>query len=468
MALGRVLLIELNEITWELIELFMAQGKAPNFAALTQAGVRGAPMSVDLPPQLDPWITWTTLYTGRTQEAHNVFFLEQPPETIRAKRLWEICAEAGLSVGVFGSVCSWPPQKVKGFYVPNTFAPDSATFPEALRPIQDLNLTYTRAIRLPAEQDSVMFKLKLGAKLAKLGLRPATLARLGRQLAVERRQPHLRWRRVALQPLVNCDFFSKLYRRSRPAFATFHSNHVAHYMHTYWKAFQPERFPQETPPEEVRKYGGAIEHGYRIADELLGRIRRLLDPETTLVVASSMGQKPYVNGLQHGRPINQLRSPDKLLELLKLKGRVRALPTMSDQFNLYADSPADLQRALTLLERAYIGQPGKPLFRVYQVENSVTVNLKWYDGAPENARCYFPDLGEDVAVNYSDLVYNSDVVKSGTHDPRGTLLLYGRGVRPGVQIAQCNNLDIAPTLLTLLGLPVPEEMTGRVLQEALA
>src|SRR5688572_24824215 len=132
----KVLLLEINEITWNLIDPFIEAGKLPTFAKLKNEGIWAAPMSVDLPPQLDPWITWTTVYTGRTQAEHNVFHLQQPPETIKAKRIWEICREAGLRVGVFGSLGSYPPQEVEGFYVPDTFSPDYAAFPSQLSPIQ--------------------------------------------------------------------------------------------------------------------------------------------------------------------------------------------------------------------------------------------------------------------------------------------------------------------------------------------
>src|SRR5436309_9648051 len=88
----KLLLIELNEITWDLVDPLIAQGKLPTFRWLKANGAWGAPTSIDLPPQLDPWITWTTVYTGRPQSAHNVFFLEQPPETIRAQRIWNTAA----------------------------------------------------------------------------------------------------------------------------------------------------------------------------------------------------------------------------------------------------------------------------------------------------------------------------------------------------------------------------------------
>src|SRR5579883_1936363 len=179
----KVLLVEINEVTWNLIDPLIAKGKLPAFAHLKREGCWAAPLSVDLPPNLDPWITWTTLYTGRPQAEHNLCFLQQPPETIRAKRLWEICHDNGLRVGVFGSLCSWPPQPVRGFYVPDTFAPDHATYPDHLSPIQELNLTYTRSVRLPSDQDGMLYKMRLGSKLLRLGLQSATVARIIRQLA---------------------------------------------------------------------------------------------------------------------------------------------------------------------------------------------------------------------------------------------------------------------------------------------
>src|SRR5262245_13960318 len=364
MAQTKVLLAEINEVTWDLIDPLIEQGKLPTFARLKREGTWAAPMSVDLKPHLDPWITWTTVYTGCSQKEHNVYFLEQPPETIHAPRIWEICHAHGLSVGVYGSLCSWPPKPVDGFHVPETFAQDTATYPESLRPIQELNLTYTRSIRLPADHDGLWFKAKLGAQLLSLGLGARTMARVTHQLTRERINPEVRWQRVALQPIVNFDFFSRLYRRYQPQFATFHTNHVAHYMHTYWKAMRPEIFPLETSLDEKWIYGNAIEYGYRTADELLSRVLELVDRDTILVVASSMGQKPFITGLQKGKRIRQRRSLDKALELIGVSGQARPLHTTSDQFNIYPDTPAVGDFIIKALQSAYIDSPDHPMFYV--------------------------------------------------------------------------------------------------------
>jgi predicted AlkP superfamily phosphohydrolase/phosphomutase len=60
-----------------------------------------------------------------------------------------------------------------------------------------------------------------------------------------------------------------------------------------------------------------------------------------------------------------------------------------------------------------------------------------------------------------------DFLFSGTHRPEGILMAAGPDVKAGERVSEASVCDIAPTLLRLLGLPVPEWMDGRVLQELL-
>jgi len=56
---------------------------------------------------------------------------------------------------------------------------------------------------------------------------------------------------------------------------------------------------------------------------------------------------------------------------------------------------------------------------------------------------------------------------SGLHRMNGTLILWGRDVRQGVVVEGANIVDPAPTILYLLGLPIPADMDGEVLTQAL-
>jgi predicted AlkP superfamily phosphohydrolase/phosphomutase len=56
---------------------------------------------------------------------------------------------------------------------------------------------------------------------------------------------------------------------------------------------------------------------------------------------------------------------------------------------------------------------------------------------------------------------------SGSHRPDGVLIAHGPDFAAPGHIEGARLIDLAPTLLHLLGQPVPEDMTGRVLEELL-
>jgi len=56
---------------------------------------------------------------------------------------------------------------------------------------------------------------------------------------------------------------------------------------------------------------------------------------------------------------------------------------------------------------------------------------------------------------------------NGSHRPDGVLIMAGGGVRPGVRLSGAQITDVAPTLLHLVGVPLPANLDGRVLAEAL-
>jgi predicted AlkP superfamily phosphohydrolase/phosphomutase len=56
-------------------------------------------------------------------------------------------------------------------------------------------------------------------------------------------------------------------------------------------------------------------------------------------------------------------------------------------------------------------------------------------------------------------------VISGDHRLNGVLLMAGKPIRRGVQLSQARLIDLAPTILHLLKLPIPSAMDGCVLTE---
>jgi predicted AlkP superfamily phosphohydrolase/phosphomutase len=73
--------------------------------------------------------------------------------------------------------------------------------------------------------------------------------------------------------------------------------------------------------------------------------------------------------------------------------------------------------------------------------------------------------GTDLPI--IDTLTGRFAVNCGYHRPNGVLMLEGADIRKGLQLDVAHLYDVVPTALYLMGLPVPADMDGRVLTEAI-
>ena len=73
---------------------------------------------------------------------------------------------------------------------------------------------------------------------------------------------------------------------------------------------------------------------------------------------------------------------------------------------------------------------------------------------------------KEDSIFSKDLHYHlTNIRYTGYHRLEGIFAIKGEGIRPDTEIKGSKIIDIAPTVLYLLGLPVPEDMDGRVLKD---
>lgn len=492
----RLLVIGLDGATWDLIRPWAESGDLPFFGRLLREGAQGPLRSVT--PNLTP-PGWTTAFTGVNPGKHGVFdffTLDEGAQALRivssadrkAPALWEVLTAAGRRVGVFNVPCTYPADPVNGFFVTGMGTPGLEgpwTHPAA----------EAEAIR----KDFPAFRL---------GADPAPIA-----------EGRLHAYLDALYALTDLQerLFLDRAKRYRCETGIFVYDDVDRVMHFFWRFMDEDHPRHEKAPHRLRN---AILDYYRRLDEGMARMWKAWGEDTNLCVLSDHGFGPLHTDVF----LNRLLFDRGLLAPLPLAAELIRKPLWKRAAK--ALLPQSLR---TWFRRKVKASPlGTPLgwidwsktraFYASVSGRSVYLNVKGRQpqgtvepGAEYEAlRAEVKDLllsltdpatGERIArnVHYREEVYQGPFVerapdlviqedgryayrvdwsettfapasqygvdKSGSHRRDGILVLYGPSFR-SVSLEGAALQDVTPTLLAASGLPVGEEMDGRVLEEA--
>jgi hypothetical protein len=156
-----------------------------------------------------------------------------------------------------------------------------------------------------------------------------------------------------------------------------------------------------------------------------------------------------------------LRSIERLVGILGLQGRCDYFSTMAPQWNLRIRDEGLRRQVIEHLFAARYQPQRKSMYSVTEVADAIVLTPISHHGVNESSVCTFPTLPGAPSAPFNELVLQADDTrKSGCHDPVGMLAFYGAPVRPG-SFPAINNVDVAPTLLHMLGVAVPPIMKGK-------
>lgn len=102
-----------------------------------------------------------------------------------------------------------------------------------------------------------------------------------------------------------------------------------------------------------------------------------------------------------------------------------------------------------------------PLFRnIFKKEDI-------YSGNISNAPDIILELNNYIICSnfYMSIFENRKTIHTNNHDSDGIFMASGPGIKKGNEIKDAKIYDLAPTILHIFGLPIPNDMDGRVLTE---
>jgi len=479
----KLMVIGIDGAEWSLINLWTGEGKLPMFRKLIEEGTSGLLKST-LPPITPP--AWTSAFTGVNPGKHNIFgFFKQEGYGLRlvnatdrkAKAIWEILSENGLKVIVVNVPVTYPPEKVNGIMISGMVG------------FRDTSHDYAYPEEIKSELDQIGYILDVPLE-----------ARLGHALDAQHPLDMIERRKLAAIHLITnypWDLFVVVF--SAP-------DRVQHF---FWKYMNGS--------DEEHSFKDVILRTYQAIDGAIQELLELVDMDTDLIIFSDHGFGPL-------RKEILLNNWFKNLGLLKCieSSKPGILERISRRVTHHLPSHLKPSFAIHGGQRVTTGPPAlrnidwsKTKVWLEASDGRVTINLRGrqplgivepsdeYENLKDDiikklSELADPDNGEKVienvhkreeiwhgpyARNGSDLLvepkaeyclqtqpcgeqlFRKPKELSADHRLYCVFISYGPDVKKNHRIRNAELIDIAPTILHMMHMPIPRDTDGKVLKE---
>lgn len=508
--ISKILIIGIDGATWDVLDPWIRDGSLPNLDRLRKNGRWGRLLST-IPPISAP--AWSSFMTGKGPGKHGVFhftdlFGEKEPgerklqivnaRSLKSSTLWDIMGHHGRKVAVINVPMTYPPRPVNGLMITGLLTPRSASVfthpPELSEELTDYIIDLDRFIDNKPGQK--------GAYDPEAATPSLTLMQEFQHMLEKRAATSLR-----LMESRPWDTFVVVFTGT---------DRMGHYLWPYHRPVEAK------DPPSIQKLCQAIHAYYVGLDKAVGELVERAGMNATVVIMSDHGMGPTAQKRVHwnnwmlqqgwlsaasGSP--RITNPDSWLERLglprdKIDWVVRRIPGLARQrlvrrawkrsfgsvnakdsqaycvpvFHSIAGIRINLEGAAKEALREEIMSrlmdvidpgSGEPVVEeIYRGED-------YYHGPYANG---IPDILVSMKSeylcsyrlgHYSSIVTGVQSSEAGSHRREGIFVATGANVKASSEsLTGLRIEDVAPTVLYLLGLPVPSDMDGRVMTEVVA
>lgn len=457
-ASGPVLVVGIDGATWDVMMPLAEEGKLPNIKALMDSGAHGTLRSLE--PMMSP-IVWTSIATGVLPAKHGIGSFYGTQESLRYQRVWEVLAAAGKTIGIFEWLVTSPPHPIPHFIVPGWLATSSETFPPDLAFVRRLSASGKSKGGMRSLLRDLLYEgPRHGVKLRTL------LASFMDLLSAVLQPPDfyaLNFRKTLAKTRIYADVASHLLKKYRPDFSAVVLYATDQIPHHYWKFMEPDMF-EGLDPKAVSRYGNVMEKTYRIVDSAVGRLVDSVPADTTVMLISDHGMEPITDDIRFVFKTGDIldlcgiEQRDRLdTQLLNKDIHITVQGETEAEKNTIAASVAEALRKITVQES------GEPLLAVsHDACDNVTASTTSRELDVDAISLCFP--GKEEAVPMRELVVQENLL-SAKHAEKGIFVIKGPHIPVRGRVSDASILDVAPTLLYSMGVPVARDMDGRVLTE---
>ncbi|MBK6317079.1 MAG: alkaline phosphatase family protein [Blastocatellia bacterium] len=499
----KVLIIGVDGATFDLIDPWVAEGRLPNIARMLERGAHGPLESTVIPNSFPGWTSCTTGVNPAKHGIFNALIRKNLTEyrmsvvnarDIRYERIWQILSRDGMRVGAMNVPCSYPPVEVNGFLIGGMLSPSidsDFTHPKGL--IKDV-IAHTgdyiidlRSKHIPREQmrDELLRSTELRGAAMKYLLETHDLDFAMMVFTETDRAQHYFWADMDPQhPAWNAERgarFGDVIRRVYEAVDV----EIGRLVETVGPDTQvyivsDHGFGPQNTYVYINRY--LIEMGHLtsfIVEDVSQKVRYatrdLLESvgllDTARAVRDTLFGAPETaldSDMKSGQMATKRSNIDRIIENIDWSKTVAyALVPRGVRINLKGREPQGIvepenyenvrDRVMADLKTLTYPSGERVFDRVYRREE--VMEGPYLEFAPDIVTCM--PIGVPSCHLEPKEIFAVCNGATGSHTDYGVIIAAGPGIAEGVEVNGARLMDVAPTALYALGVPLNEDMDGR-------
>ena len=505
---ARVFIVGLDGATFDLILPWIREGRLPSLSHMMENGVYGELKSTI--PILTP-AAWSSFMTGKNPGKHGIvgFFTREKEGYVvkvvnstdrSAREIWTILSENGKKVGIVNVPLTYPPKSVNGFMITGMMTPpksDNFTYPTLLKEEVEkvIGGSTLDPLLTSLEREDVFINELFGSteKLAKISL-----------LLIEKQELDL-----FMVVFNGTDYIQhRFWKYIDPQHSEYKAEKSVGYRKMFLQFYQKideilgnflKMAGERTTVIVMSDHGAGPLHKYIHVNSwlmqtgLLKLRKRLITRLKCFLYKIGISPEKIVNALfsiHLGNIRIKTNRTDKKLQNISTKFFMSFSDVNWSKTKAYSIGSGIIYINLKGREPSGTVSPGQEYeslreqitTRLYELKDPETgefVIEKVYkkeeiftgphiDTLPDLVFIPKPRYTtfEEHGFAANSIITQSKFV-SGTHKLNGIFIMKGGGIKKSTTLQETSIMDVAPTILYLLGLPIPTDMDGRVLEEAL-
>lgn len=309
-----LIFLELNEVNFDYVSYYIDCGFLSNFSLLIKEHGLVRTESEKLYHELEPWIQWPSVRTGKSFSEHGIFRLGDM-EASSIDQHWEILESHGFSVAAISPINGSNKTVNSPFWISDPWV-DTKVSGSSF--IKDLSLAVSQAVNDNAKEKlsrkSAFTILNAVIKMGSFSSYPTYLKLLSGVL----KKQH--WSKAAILDRLLSDVFIYLWKKNIPDFSVLFLNAGAHIQHHYLlnSPFSNANF--KNPSWYVQEGQDPLLDILKIYDKILGDLITL---DARLLVATGLKQVIYESPVYYWRLKNHAAFLQKLnIDFLNVSPRM--------------------------------------------------------------------------------------------------------------------------------------------------